>query len=120
MTGNPAAPRTEAAGTAPVPYDRGIDPAPYDIPRPASAAEGRPPSPLGTPFGRKPDVSGPSRNTRARDRRPGPRVQRNGTQACRRPMVFLFCRSAKALDHIGVAEPVKPAAHGPKGPGRRV
>lgn len=26
MTGNPAAPRTEAAGTAPVPYDRGIDP----------------------------------------------------------------------------------------------
>lgn len=37
MTGNPAAPRTEAAGTAPVPYDRGIDPAPYGIPRPASA-----------------------------------------------------------------------------------
>ena len=26
MTGNPAAPRTGAAGTAPVPYDRGIDP----------------------------------------------------------------------------------------------
>ena len=31
MTGNPAAPRTEAAGTAPVPYDRGIDPAPYGL-----------------------------------------------------------------------------------------
>lgn len=122
MTGNPAAPRTEAAGTAPVPYDRGIDPAPYGIPRPASAGRrGRIRRPLlDLPHGRKPDVSGPSRNPRARDRRPGPRVQRNGTQACRRPMVFLFCRSARALDHIGVAEPVKPAAHGPKGPGRRV
>lgn len=71
MTGNPAAPRTEAAGTAPVPYDRGIDPAPYGIPRPASAGRrGRIRLPLpDLPHGRKPDVSGPSRNTRARDRK---------------------------------------------------
>ena len=63
MTGNPAAPRTEAAGTAPVPYDRGIDPAPYGIPRPASAGRrGRIRLPLpDLPHGRKPDVSGPSR-----------------------------------------------------------
>lgn len=122
MTGNPAAPRTGAAGTAPVPYDRGIDPAPYDIPRPASAGRrGRirrpPPGPPSRPETR---CFRTFANPVARDRRPGPRVQRNGTQARRRPMVFLFCRSAKALDHIGVAEPVKPAAHGPKGPGRRV
>lgn len=51
----------------------------------------------------------------------GPGHASNGT-ARRRAAAngFLFCRSAKALDHIGVAEPVKPAAHGPKGPGRRV
>lgn len=120
MTGNPAAPRTEAAGTAPVPYDRGIDPAPYDIPRPASAAEGRPPSPLGTPFGRKPDVSGPSRNTRARDRKARATRPTERHAGVPPPNGFSFCRSARALDHIGVAEPVKPAAHGPKGPGRRV
>ena len=71
MTGNPAAPRTVGGRNRPASYGRGIDPAPYGIPRPASAAEGRPPSPLGTPFGRKPDVSGPSRNPRPGTGGPG-------------------------------------------------
>ena len=74
MTGNPAAPhRTEAAGTAPVPYDRGIDLAPYGIPRPASAGRrGRIRHPLpDLPHGWKPDVSGPSRNPRPGTGGPG-------------------------------------------------
>lgn len=37
MTGNPAAPRTGGGRNRPASYDRGIDPAPYGIPRPASA-----------------------------------------------------------------------------------
>lgn len=115
-------PAPGVAGTAPRRNGRGIDPSPYGIPRPVSAGRrGRIRRPFpDLPHGRKPDVSGPSRNPRAGTGRPGPRVRRNGAQARRHPMVFLFCRSARALDHIGVAEPVKPAAHGPKGPGRRV
>ena len=97
MTGNPAAPRTGGGRNRPASYDRGIDPAPYGIPRPASAGRrGRIRRPLpDLPHGRKPDVSGPSRNPRARDRRPGPRVQRNGTQTCRRQWFFFFAGRLK-------------------------
>lgn len=122
MTGNPAAPRTEAAGTAPVPYDRGIDPAPYGIPRPASAGRrGRIRLPLpDLPHGRKPDVSGPSRIPWPGTGGPGHASNGTARRHAAAQWFFFFCRSARALDHIGVAEPVKPAAHGPKGPGRRV
>lgn len=122
MTGDPAAPRTEAAGTAPVPYDRGIDPrhTTSRVPRRRAGGDVSATPLPDLPHGRKPDVSGPSRNTRARDRKARATRPTERHAGAPPPNGFSFCRSAKALDHIGVAEPVKPAAHGPKGPGRRV
>lgn len=122
MTGNPAAPRTGGGRNRPASYDRGIDPA--VIRHPASRVGGPegtyPPPPPGPPS--RPETR--CFRTFAKPAGPGPEAR--ATRPTERhadvppPMVFLFCRSAKALDHIGVAEPVKPAAHGPKGPGRRV
>lgn len=121
MTGNPAAPRTEAAGTAPVPYDRGIDPrhTTSRVPRrraggDVSASPFRTSLTAGNPM--FPDLR-ESRDPEPEARATRPTERHAGVPP---PNGFSFCRSARALDHIGVAEPVKPAAHGPKGPGRRV